>query len=169
MQVSRKCTICLYFESLGFFCVWRHWPCAQWPVCVHNKLIWCYSSKQKACNMLAYMCAHDRLLLIYAGIKTYSGLHVYTISFFDVMQGLWEVYRGLYVENFWFIAGNWLFIVVYTAIRVHDAGIRNRVGQNRMYTHRIWPCIWWFPCQKVCVYTGYLWLWPLLIRNLCAS
>ena len=23
-----------------------------------------------------------------------------------------------------------------------------RVGQNRIYIHRMWPYIWWFPCQK---------------------
>jgi len=33
-----------------------------------------------------------------------------------------------------------------------------RVGQNR-----IWPYIWWFPCQKYRIYTVYIWFWPTLI------
>jgi hypothetical protein len=32
----------------------------------------------------------------------------------------------------------------------------NRVGQNRIYTHRIWPYIWWFSRQKHRVYTVYI-------------
>jgi len=27
------------------------------------------------------------------------------------------------------------------------------LGQNRIYIHRIWPYIWWFPCQKDCICT----------------
>jgi len=30
------------------------------------------------------------------------------------------------------------------------------VGLARtVYTHRIWPYVWWFPCQKYCMYTVY--------------
>ena len=29
-----------------------------------------------------------------------------------------------------------------------------------VYTHRIWPYIWWFPCQKYHIYTVYIWFWP---------
>ena len=40
----------------------------------------------------------------------------------------------------------------------------HRVGQNRVYVymHRIWPYIWWFPCQKHGIYTIYAWFWPTL-------
>jgi hypothetical protein len=33
------------------------------------------------------------------------------------------------------------------------------VGQNHIYVDRIWPYIWWFPCQRYihCMYIG---LWP---------
>jgi hypothetical protein len=24
-----------------------------------------------------------------------------------------------------------------------------RVGHNHVHIHRIWLCIWWFPCQKI--------------------
>jgi len=33
------------------------------------------------------------------------------------------------------------------------------------YTHCIWPSIWWFPCQKHCLYTVYIWFWPTLGRQ----
>jgi hypothetical protein len=36
-----------------------------------------------------------------------------------------------------------------------------RVGQNRMYTpQRIWPYIWWCPCQKNRTYTVNIRFWP---------
>jgi hypothetical protein len=31
-----------------------------------------------------------------------------------------------------------------------------------VYIHRIWPYIWWFPCQNYRVYTVYIWFWPTL-------
>jgi hypothetical protein len=33
--------------------------------------------------------------------------------------------------------------------------------------HRIWPYIWWFPCQKYRTYTVfiYIWFWPTLRMN----
>ena len=37
----------------------------------------------------------------------------------------------------------------------------SRVGQN-LYIHRIWPYIWWCPCQKYRIYTVYIWFWPTL-------
>jgi hypothetical protein len=37
------------------------------------------------------------------------------------------------------------------------------VGLARtIYIHRIWPYIWWFPCQNYRMYTVYIWLWPTL-------
>jgi hypothetical protein len=32
-----------------------------------------------------------------------------------------------------------------------------------VYMHRIWPYIWWFPCQKHRIYTVYIWFWPTLL------
>ena len=29
-----------------------------------------------------------------------------------------------------------------------------------VYIHRIWPYIWWFPCQKYRIHTVYIWFWP---------
>ena len=40
----------------------------------------------------------------------------------------------------------------------------SRVGQNRNI-HRIWPYIWWFPCQKYRIYTVYIWFWPTLLLD----
>ena len=31
-----------------------------------------------------------------------------------------------------------------------------------VYIHRIWPYIWWFPCQRCHIYTVYIWFWPIL-------
>ena len=31
-----------------------------------------------------------------------------------------------------------------------------------VYIHRIWPYIWWFPCQNYRLYTVYVWFWPTL-------
>ena len=31
-----------------------------------------------------------------------------------------------------------------------------------VYMHRIWPYILWLTCQKLCVYTVYIWFWPTL-------
>ena len=37
------------------------------------------------------------------------------------------------------------------------------VGLARtVYIHRIWPYIWWFPCQKYRMCTVYIWFWPNL-------
>jgi len=37
------------------------------------------------------------------------------------------------------------------------------IGLTRTkYIHRIWPYIWWFPCQKYRIYTVYIWFWPTL-------
>jgi hypothetical protein len=43
------------------------------------------------------------------------------------------------------------------------------VGLARtVYIHRIWPYVWWFPCQKYRVYTVYIWFWPTLLScNAC--
>jgi hypothetical protein len=56
-----------------------------------------------------------------------------------------------------YMAGRWCFCIW---IRV---GIRyaNRVCQNRICMHRIWPYIWWYPCQYR-LYTVYVWFWPTL-------
>ena len=36
-----------------------------------------------------------------------------------------------------------------------------------IHTHRTWLYIWWFPCQKYCIYTGiytvYIWFRPTLL------
>jgi hypothetical protein len=34
-----------------------------------------------------------------------------------------------------------------------------------VYIHRIWPYIWWFPCQKYLIYTVYIWFWPTLVMH----
>ena len=31
-----------------------------------------------------------------------------------------------------------------------------------VHKYRTWPYIWWFPCQKHCIYTVYVWFWPTL-------
>ena len=31
-----------------------------------------------------------------------------------------------------------------------------------VYIHRIWPYIWWFPCQIYRIYTVFIWFWPTL-------
>ena len=37
------------------------------------------------------------------------------------------------------------------------------VGLARaVYIHRIWPYIWWSPCQNYRIYTVYIWIWPTL-------
>ena len=37
------------------------------------------------------------------------------------------------------------------------------VGLARtVYIHRIWPYIWWIPCQKYRIHTVYIWFWPTL-------
>ena len=33
---------------------------------------------------------------------------------------------------------------------------------NTVYMHRVWPYIWWLPCQKYRIYTVYERLWPTL-------
>jgi len=38
-----------------------------------------------------------------------------------------------------------------------------RVGQSRLYTHRIWPYVWWFPCQTYRIY--YIHLIYLVMTN----
>jgi hypothetical protein len=35
-----------------------------------------------------------------------------------------------------------------------------------VYVHRIWPYIWWLPCQKYRIYTVHIWFWPTPI--ICA-
>jgi hypothetical protein len=45
--------------------------------------------------------------------------------------------------------------------RCHLLNHMPRVGQNRVYTHRIWPYVWWFPCQKN-VYTVYTYVCMVL-------
>jgi hypothetical protein len=35
-----------------------------------------------------------------------------------------------------------------------------------VYIHRIWPYIWWFPCQKYRIYAVYIWFWPTLAMTL---
>jgi hypothetical protein len=41
--------------------------------------------------------------------------------------------------------------------------ITSYIGLARtVYIHRIWPYIWWFPCQKYRIHTVYIWLWPAL-------
>jgi len=35
------------------------------------------------------------------------------------------------------------------------------IGFTRtVYMHRIWPYMWWFPCQKCRIYVVYIWSWP---------
>jgi len=31
--------------------------------------------------------------------------------------------------------------------------------------HRLWPYIWWFPCQKYRMYTMYIGFWPTLYKD----
>ena len=39
----------------------------------------------------------------------------------------------------------------------------HHVFSRTAYIHRICPCIWWFPCQKYCICT--IWLWPTLLGS----
>ena len=44
------------------------------------------------------------------------------------------------------------------------------VGLARaVYMHHEWQYIWWFPCQKFCVCTVYVWFWPALLLCLKLS
>jgi hypothetical protein len=44
-----------------------------------------------------------------------------------------------------------------------------KIGLARtIYKHRIWPYIWWFPCQKYRIYTVYIGFWPTLRMCFCA-
>jgi len=36
------------------------------------------------------------------------------------------------------------------------------VGQNRIYIHRMWPYIWWPPCQKYRMFTVYICVYMVL-------
>ena len=37
----------------------------------------------------------------------------------------------------------------------------NMIGLARtVYIHRLWPYVWWFPCQNYRIYTVYIWSWP---------
>ena len=38
-----------------------------------------------------------------------------------------------------------------------------------VYIHRIWPYIWWFPCQKYRIHTVYIWFLPTLHISLAAN
>ena len=43
-----------------------------------------------------------------------------------------------------------------------------KVGSARtVYSHCIWPYVWWFPCQKYRLYTVYIWFWPALAIGCC--
>jgi hypothetical protein len=53
----------------------------------------------------------------------------------------------------WLIS-NWLLYSTYLHLYVGLA--------RTVYIHRIWPYIWWFPCQKYRIYTVYIWFWPTL-------
>jgi len=47
--------------------------------------------------------------------------------------------------------------------RINYMIIMIQVGLARtVYIHRIWPYIWWFPCQKYRICTVYIWFWPTL-------
>jgi len=35
-----------------------------------------------------------------------------------------------------------------------------------VYTHHIWPYIWWFSCQKHRTYTVYIWFWAAIFNNI---
>jgi hypothetical protein len=51
-------------------------------------------------------------------------------------------------------AANW--IASWEQCRHQIAPHINRIGRNCTYTHRIWPHIWLFPCQKYRIYTVYI-------------
>jgi len=43
---------------------------------------------------------------------------------------------------------------------------RRNVGLARtVYIHRIWPYIWWIPCQKYRIYSVYIWFWSTLMKR----
>ena len=43
----------------------------------------------------------------------------------------------------------------------------SRVGQSRIYAHRIWPYVWWIPSQKYHIHTVYIRFWPTLMMSKC--
>ena len=84
-----------------------------------------------------------------------------------------NMYR-IHVRNICRVGQNRMYVP--NMYRIHVPNIC-RVGQNRMcvpnmtvylrlaktiYLHRVWPYIWWFPCQKNRRYTVYIWFWPIL-------
>ena len=40
--------------------------------------------------------------------------------------------------------------------RGHNSYLITRKTTKRSTVHRMWPYIWWFPCQKYCIYTVYI-------------
>jgi len=63
------------------------------------------------------------------------------------------------VNMYWHIQVNMYW---HTQVNIVCVGLARTV-----YIHRIWPYIWWFPCQKYCIYTVYIWFW--LTLRMCAS
>ena len=57
---------------------------------------------------------------------------------------------------------SWICLAATTGLPEGVAGWL--VGLARtVYMLRIWPYIWWFPCQNCRIYTVYIWYWPTLL------
>jgi hypothetical protein len=52
---------------------------------------------------------------------------------------------------------------------VYDRIFGDFPAKITVYIHRIWPCIWWFPCQKYRIYTVYIGYWPTLHIYACEA
>ena len=37
------------------------------------------------------------------------------------------------------------------------------LAKTVLLMHRIWPYIWWIPCQRYRICTVYIWFWPTLV------
>ena len=54
---------------------------------------------------------------------------------------------------------------VYT-LHINGSGQPYLQHTASIYIHRLWPYIWWLPCQKHRMYTAYIWFWPTWIYSL---
>jgi hypothetical protein len=48
--------------------------------------------------------------------------------------------------------------------RKHHLGDTYLGLAKAVYIHRIWPCIWWNPCQKYRIFTVLIWFWQTLTK-----
>jgi len=159
---------CLWCASIALWCaygvlmmcLWCDYDVLQSRFDVLMMCLWCdYDVIMMClwCASIALWCAYDVIMM-----WLWCDYDVIMMWLWCASIALWCDYDVLMMCFNRVLIVSWICLAATTGLPEGVAGWL--VGLARtVYMLRIWPYIWWFPCQNCRIYTVYIWYWPTLL------